>query len=329
MRIFVTQPIVEAPLRRLRELPGVEVEVNPDSSRILSRDRLLQAAARADVICCLLHDRIDAEVVDAGANLQLIANGAVHPANIDVARATARGIAVTTIPSIVTEATADLHWAILMAAARRIPEADRSLRAGMFPGSQSLHFAGRMVAGKTIGIVGFGDIGRSVTRRAHGFGMRVLYNKRQALAPSEEAELGVEYRDLDALLRESDFVSLHASYHPGTHHLIGAPQLALMKPTSYLVNTARGPIVDEAALVEALRVRRIAGAALDVYEREPEVHAGLLDLDNVVLTPHLGSATLETREAIATAIVDNVTAFLRGERPPNLVNPEVLGSALS
>ncbi|TAM59835.1 D-glycerate dehydrogenase [bacterium] len=329
MRIFVTQPVVEAPLRRLRALPGVEVAVNPDSSRILPRDRLLQEAARADVLCCLLHDRIDAEVVDAGTSLRLIANGAIHPANIDVARATARGIAVTTIPSIVTEATADLHWAILMAVARRIPEADRGIRAGTFPGSQSLHFAGRMVAGKTIGIVGFGDIGRAVARRAHGFGMRVLYNKRQALAPSEETELQVEYRALEALLRESDFVSLHASYHPGTHHLIGPAQLALMQPTSYVVNTARGPIVDEAALVEALRTRSIAGAALDVYEREPEVHAGLLGLDNVVLTPHVGSATLETREAIAAAIVDNVTAFLRGERPPHLVNPEAFGSASS
>jgi len=320
-RVFVTQPIPEAALERLRSV--AEVRVHGDASRILPKDRLLEEVASCEVLYCLLHDRVDREVIEAGKNLKLIATSAVVPANVEVAAATERGIPVTVIPNVVVEATADLQWGLLIAVARRIVEADRALRAGLFPGSQSMYFVGGEVNGKTLGTIGLGAIGRAIVERARGFRMRILYTKRNRLSPEEERALGVEYRALDDLLRESDFVVINASYHPGTYHLVGARELGLMKPTAYLINTARGPIVDEDALVEALKARRIAGAALDVYEQEPQVHPELLTLDNVVLTPHIGSAARETRERIASIVVDNILAFLRGERPPNLYNPEV------
>jgi glyoxylate reductase len=194
----------------------------------------------------------------------------------------------------------------------------------MFPGSQSLQFAGAEVNGRTLGTIGLGAIGTGIARRAQGFGMRVLYTKRNRLSAAEEQVLSLHYRSLDDLLRESDFVVINASFHAGTTHLIGPRELSLMKPTAYLINTARGPIVDEQALVDALKARRIAGAGLDVFEHEPEVHRDLPGLDNVVLTPHLGSITTETLERIASTVVDNILAFLRGDRPPNIYNPEVL-----
>ena len=325
MRIFVTQPLLGSAIQRLRALG--DVTVFPDASRILPHDVLLNETATADVLCCLLQDRIDREVLDAGRSLRLIATGVVVPGNIDMAYATERGIPVTSIPNIVAETTADLQFGLLMAISRRIVEGDKALRAGVFPGSQSIHFAGGDVGGRTLGSIGLGAIGRAVARRARGFGMKVLYTQRRPLSPAEEQELGVTHSPLDDLLRESDFITLNASYHPGTHHLIGPRELGLMKPTAYLINTARGPIVDEAALAEALAGGRIAGAALDVYEREPEVHPALLGLSNVVLTPHLGSATRSVRERIASIIADNVEAFVQGGRLPNLCNPEVLGAA--
>ncbi len=325
MRIFVTQPLLGKAIQRLQALG--DVKVFPDASRILPRDVLLNEVATADVLCCLLQDRIDREVLDAGRSLRLIATGVVVPGNIDMAYATERGIPVTSIPNIVAETTADLQFGLLMAISRRIVEGDKALRAGVFPGSQSIHFAGGDVGGRTLGSVGLGAIGRAVARRARGFGMKVLYTQRHPLSPAEEQDLGVTYSPPDDLLRESDFITLNAGYHPGTHHLIGPRELGLMKPTAYLINTARGPIVDEAALAEALAGGRIAGAALDVYEREPEVHPALLGLSNVVLTPHLGSATRSVRERIASVIADNVEAFVQGGRLPNLCNPEVLGAA--
>lgn len=321
VKVFVTQPVFEAALARLRE--AAEVRVNPDSSRILPRDVLLREVADCDVLYCLLHDRIDREVIDAGVRLRLIASSAIHPANIDVAAATARRIPVTVIPNVVAEATADLQWGLLLAVARRIAEADRAVRRGLFPGSQSMHFLGGDVFGKTLGTVGLGAIGRGIAARAHGFGMRVLYTKPRRLSDAEEQTLGVEYRPLADLLGESDFVTINAPYQPATHHLIGAAELARMKPTAYLINTARGPIVDEAALVDALRRRLIAGAGLDVYEREPMVSPELLEMDHVVLTPHIGSAARETRARVADIVVDNILAVLRGERPALVANPEV------
>jgi glyoxylate reductase len=320
-RIFVTQPIPEKALARLREV--AEVELNADSTRIITKPELMAALEQNDYLVCLLHDRVDAQVIGTNPNLKLIASMAVTPAGVDVAAASARRIPVTHIPPFVTEATADLHWALLLAVARRVVEGDRALRSGIFPGSQSMHFIGGEVNGKTLGIVGFGSIGGAVARRARGFAMRILYTKRHRLDEAREVALGIEYRSLDELLKESDFVSVNAALSPETVHLIGERELRLMRPSAYLINTARGPIVDEKALVRALEEKRIGGAALDVYEHEPMVEPGLINLPSVVLTPHLGSAALDTRERIARILVENVIAVVEGRRPPNLYNPEI------
>ena len=321
--IFVTQPIPEGALARLRALG--QVEINPDPLHMITKQELSAALRRNEYLVCLLHDRVDAEVIAASPRLRLIASMAITPAGVDVAAATARRIPVTTIPPLVTEATADLHWALLLAVARRVVESDRGLRAGLFPGSQSVYFVGGEVHGKTLGIIGLGRIGEAVARRAQGFGMRILYTKRQRLAPEGEAALGVEYRSLDALLGESDFVSVNVALTPDTVHLIGPRELGLMRPSAFLVNTARGPIVDEQALVRALESGQIAVAALDVFEHEPRVEPGLIALPNVVLTPHIGSAARDTREQIAGIVADNVAAVIEGRRPPNLYNPEIYG----
>jgi glyoxylate reductase len=320
-RVLISQPIPASAMDRLRGM--AEVEVGEESSRIMPRAELLERIRRADCLFHLMHDAIDAELIAAGNDLRVIASMAIVPATVDVAAATARGIPVTTIPPIVTEATADMHWALLLAVARRVVEGDGALRRGVFPGSQSHYFAGAAVHEKTIGIIGLGRIGRAVARRARGFAMTILYVKRTRLPEAEERDLGVTYVPLEDLLRRTDFVSLNTTFTPETHHLIGARELSLMKPTAFLINTARGPIVDEGALVEALRTRRIAGAGLDVFEEEPRVHPGLLTLNQVVLTPHLGSAVGELRERMAHVVVDNIQAVIRGERPPNLYNPEV------
>ena len=323
-KIFVTQPIPAKSLARLQEVGSVEH--NPNSAHIMTKPELIAALRRNDYLFCLLHDTVDAEVINASPNLKLIASMAIIPVGIDVAAATARHIPVTTIPSIVTEATADLHWALLLAVARGVVEGDRVLRSGIFPGGQSMHFVGSEVNGKTLGIVGLGSIGEAVARRARGFGMRLLYTKRHRLDEARETALGVEYRSLDDLLRESDFVSINAALSPETVHLISDREFGLMRPSAYLVNTARGPIVDEKALVRALEEKRIAGAALDVYEHEPMVERGLINSPNVVLTPHLGSATRDTRERMAAIVVDNIVAMAEGHRPPNLYNPEIYSS---
>ena len=320
-RVYLTQPIPERPLGRLRDI--AEVTYNPDPLHIVSADELAAGLSAADVLFCLLHDRVDAPLLARSPRLRLIASMAIIPANIDVAAATARRIPVTVIPPLVTEATADVTMALLLAAARRVVEGDRLVRSGVFPGGQSTYLIGGTVHGKTLGIVGLGAIGRAVARRARGFGMRVLYVKRARLAAAEERALGIEWAPLSDLLTEADFVSIHALQSADTHHLIGAAALRRMKPTAYLINTSRGPLVDEAALVTALREGWIAGAGLDVYEHEPRVSAGLLALTNVVLAPHIGSADRETRDRIAGVVVDNIAAFLAGDRPPNVVNPEV------
>ncbi len=325
--IFVTQPVPERALSRLREV--ATVRVFPDTLQIVPYDRLREEVSRSDVLYCLLHDRVDAGIIGAGSRLRLIASSAITPAHVDVAAATARKIPVTHIPNIVADATADLQWGLLVATARRIVEADRALRRGTFPGAQSMHFVGGEIHGATLGTIGLGAIGSRIAGRARAFGMRVLYTKRHRLAPEEERQMGVEFHALEALLHDSDFVVINATFSPDTRHLIGAAQLAMMKPTAYLINTARGPIVNEAALVDALRGRRIAGAGLDVYENEPQVHPGLRDLENVVLTPHIGSADRATRERVAAIVADNILAFLRGQRPPNVYNPQVFASESS
>jgi glyoxylate reductase len=321
-RVFITQPIAPSAIERLRTV--AEVAWNPDAVHTMTKDELRAAVRENDILFCLLPDRVDADVIAANPQLRVIASMKLTPSDIDVVAATARRIPVTVIPPIVTEATADLHFGLLLAVARRVVEGDRLLRAGVFPGAQSTHLEGAFVWGKTIGLVGGGGrIGRAVARRARGFSMRILYWGPRRISESEERELGLDYVMLDRLLAESDFVSIHAPLKPETHHLIGARELALMKPTAFIVNTARGPIVNEEALVRALTDRRIAGAGLDVYEHEPRVEAALLAMSNVVLTPHLGSAVAELREAMAHVVVDNIVAVLEGRTPPNCCNPEI------
>ena len=321
-RVFVTQPIAASALKRLRAL--ARVTVNPDDTRILPKKALLAAVAKADILFSLLHDRVDRDVLAANAKLRAVTSMAVTPDAIDVAEATARGIAVTVIPPIVGEATADLNFGLMIAVARRMLEGDRLLRKGGFPGSQSNRLAGAAVSGKVLGLIGGGGrIGRAVAQRAHGFSMRVLYWTPRRKPPGDEQDFGLTYVPLDQLLAESDFVSLHPPLSPQTRHLIGARELRLMKRTAFLINTARGPIVDEAALVRALQGKRIAGAGLDVHEHEPKVAAALRKMPNVVLTPHMGSAVASLREVMANIVVDNIAAILDGKPPPNCVNPEV------
>jgi glyoxylate reductase len=321
-RIFVTQPVSETALKRLRAV--AKVKVFPDASRIIPERTLLQEVRHADILFCLLHDKIDRAVVTANPQLRLVAAQSITPSNIDVKAATQRRIPVTVTAPVTTEATADLNFGLMLAVARRILEGDRAVRAGKFPGGQSAHLMGSYVWGKTIGLIGGGGlIGKAVARRAHGFSMRVLYWTPRRKSESEEREAGLTYVPLEQLLRESDFVSLHSPLNARTRHQIGARELRLMKKTAFLINTARGAIVDEVALVRALKTKQIAGAGLDVFEHEPKVDKRLKAMSNVVLTPHLGSATPQVREEMAKIVVDNILAFLEGRKLPNCVNPQV------
>jgi glyoxylate reductase len=323
--IFVTQPVAESALERLRAVASVQVF--PDDSRVISKATLIAALKEADILFCLLHDNIDKAVITANPKLRHIAAQSISPSNIDVAEATARRIPVTVVPPVTTEATADLNFGLMLAVARRMVEGDRLVRAGKFPGGQSRHLLGSFVWGKTIGLIGGGGlIGKAVARRAQGFGMRVLYWTPRRKPVHEEREAGLTFMPLDQLLAESDFVSLHSPLNKETRHQIGMRELSLMKPTAFLINTARGAIVDEAALVRALAERKIAGAGLDVFEHEPVVDPALLEMSNVVLIPHLGSAVAEVRERMANIVVDNIIAILDGQRPPNCVNPEVFAA---
>jgi glyoxylate reductase len=321
-RIFITQPVAQSAIERLRAV--ADVELNPDSVHIVTKDELLDAVRRHDILFCLLHDKVDGDVIAANPNLRAVASMKITPSDIDVAVATSRRIPVTVISPIVTEATADINFALLLAVARRLVEGDRLVRAGIFPGAQSSHLLGAGVFGKVIGLIGGGGrIGRAVAKRAHGFSMRTLYWTPRRKPESEEREAGLVYVPLDQLLAESDFVSVHAPFTAETRHLVGERELRLMKPTAFLINTSRGPIVDEAALIRALAERRIAGAGLDVFEHEPHVDPALLTMPNVVLTPHLGSAVAELRESMANVVVDNILAVLDGRQPPNCWNKEI------
>jgi glyoxylate reductase len=322
-RIFVTQPVADSAIKRLRAIGSVKVFA--DDSRIIPHKTLIGAVKKADILFCLLHDKIDRAVVAANPKLRMIAAQSISPSNIDVAEATARGIPVSVVPPLTTEATADMTFGLMLAVARRMMEGDRLVRAGKFPGGQSRHLLGSIVHGKTIGLIGGGGlIGKAVAKRARGFDMRVLYSTPRRRPEAEEREAGLEYVPLDQLLRESDFVSLHQPLNPTTRHQIGTRELGLMKKTAFIVNTARGPIIEEAALVRALKAKKIAGAGLDVFEFEPKVSDVLKKMKNVVLAPHLGSATVEVRGQMANVVVDNVQALLEGRVPPNCVNPQVL-----
>jgi len=323
VKIFVTQPIAASALQRLRAV--ADVKVNPVSNRVIAHKALVAAAKKHDIVFSLLHDKVDKAVFAANPKLRMLASQSITPDNIDVAAATVRRIPVTVVPPIVAEATADINFGLMLTVARRMVEGDRLVRRSTFPGSQSNHLAGSAVYGRTLGLIGGGGrIGRAVARRAHGFGMRVLYWGPRRKSEEIERESHLTYMELDRLLEESDFVSLHSPLKPETHHQIGARELSLMKPTAFLINTARGKIVDEKALVKALAKGTIAGAGLDVFENEPKVPRQLVRMANVVLTPHLGSAITEVREKMANIVVDNILALLDGRRPPNIVNPEVL-----
>jgi glyoxylate reductase len=317
-RVLITRPIPE-PASTL--LAGVADQlIISDEDRPLTFEELEQAVRGFDAVLCMLHDPIDVRVLEASKGCRIFANVAVGYNNIDVTEATRLGILVTNTPGVLTEATADLTWSLILAVSRRVAEGDRVMRAGLFTGWGPNYMLGGDVTGQTLGLVGPGRIATAVAERAAGFKMTLLYQGRRE-SPTLEA-LGARRVELDELLIQSDFVSLHVPLSPETTHLIDAKKLTLMKPSAYLINTARGPVVDEAALVSALKAGQIAGAGLDVYEREPAMVKGLAECENTVLLPHLGSATLRTRSNMSRIASENVIAVLEGRRPPNLVNPD-------
>jgi glyoxylate reductase len=320
-RIVVTRRI-PAPAIELLETAAADVWCSPHD-RPLTGEELHEAVAGADAVLTLLPDRVDGAFLDAaGPQLRCVANVAVGYDNVDVDAATERGVVVTNTPGVLTNATADLAIALILNVTRRLGEGERTVRRGERWSWDMFFLLGASIEGKTLGIVGLGAIGRATARRARAFGMEIVYAGRRRAPEAVEAELGgAQHLELDELLARADVVSIHAPLTPATHHLIDAARLQLMRPEAYLVNTARGPIVDEPALVEALRRGAIAGAALDVFEHEPDVHPGLLELDNVVLLPHLGSATVETRTAMAVLAARNALAVLGGKAPPTPVNP--------
>ncbi len=300
-----------------------EVEYN-DSPSGLSADELRAAVVGKQAVICQLTDRIDAGFINSGSDLKVIANVAVGFDNIDIAAATERGIVVTNTPGVLTDTTADLAFTLMLSAARRIAEADRFLRAGRWQQWEIDMMVGHDIHGHTLGIYGFGRIGQGMARRARGFDMRVVYFDEQRASPEQETALGVEYVDRDTLFRESDFVSIHVPLTEKTRHAVSRDEFELMRPSAVLVNTSRGPVVDEKALAVALKQGQIASAGLDVFEDEPVVEPGLLALDNVVLVPHIGSASIKTRTRMCTMAAENAVAVLSGQRPPNPVNPHVL-----
>jgi len=291
---------------------SIDVDYN-DSDTALSKSDLIQRLRDKDGLICHIISSIDDEVLAASSTLKVVSNVAVGFNNIDVAAARKRSVIVTNTPDVLTETTADFAWALLMAAGRRVVEADDFARSGQWQRWRWDLLWGQDIHGKTLGILGFGRIGRAVARRARGFNMRVLYHDTVRCEPAVEREVGATYADQEAVLRESDFVTLHTLFIPETRHLINERTLRLMKKTAILVNAARGPIVDEAALVRALSEGWIAGAGLDVFEEEPKIHPGLLPLKNVVLAPHIASASFDTRLAMATLAVRNCLAVLDGK----------------
>lgn len=320
-RVLVTRHVYPATIPILQEHCVVDYHDHQDG---LDTARLTRRLQHAHGVVCQLTDPLDAAVIAAAPQLRVISQIAVGVDNIDVAAATARRIVVTHTPGVLTEATADLTFALLLATARRLPEAERFLRAGQWQRWHVDLLCGADVHGRTLGIVGFGRIGQAVARRARGFGMRVLYCSRSAAPAELEHKLGAHRVPLDLLLRESDFVSLHVPSTADTHHLIGVEQLCAMKRSAFLINTARGAVVDERALVAALEEGLIAGAGLDVFAAEPQVPAALLALPNVVLLPHVGSAVTSVRSLMCALAARDCVAVLTGERPRHAVNPEVL-----
>jgi glyoxylate reductase len=315
-RVLVTRRLLPEALAFLNEHAEVDGGTDPQG---FSRANLKKKIGDKDGLLSLLVDRIDREIIGAAPKLRMIANCAVGVDNIDLQAARERGILVSNTPGVLTEATADLTWALILAAARMIPQADRFTRQGRFRGWELDLFLGKEVSGRRLGIIGLGRIGQAVARRAAGFEMEIVYHDPRRLPPETEVGLRAAWLPLDELLRTADIVTIHAALGPSTIHLLSADKLRLMKRDAILVNVARGPIVDEAALASALENGKLGAAALDVYEREPEIDPRLPALDNVVLLPHIGSATRQTRLAMAMMAARNLVQGLRGERPDNLV----------
>lgn len=320
--VLVTRRLPEAGMALIREAAEVRLW---EEDRPLPPDKLREMVRGVHGIVCLLTDPLTREVIAAaGSNLRVISTMAVGYDNIDLEAATRRGVLVANTPGVLTEATADLTWALLLSLSRRIVEGDRLVREGKFAGWSPTLLVGGDFHGKILGIVGLGRIGKAVARRAMGFGMDVLFHNRRKVPEEELAGLRARQVPLPELLRLSDYVSLHCPLNPESHHLIDRQALERMKPSAYLVNVARGPVVDEAAVVQALREGKIAGAALDVYEHEPELSAGLAELPNVILAPHLGSASQETRDKMSVMAAQNLITGLAGEIPPFCLNPDAV-----
>lgn len=319
-KVFLTRRLPEAVMSRLAA--ETDLASHPED-RVATKAEIIAGLRGREALLCNITDKIDAEIL-ASPGLRVVANFGVGFNNIDVAAATQLRIPVTNTPGVLTEATADLAFALMLAAARRVGEGERLVRAGLWTGWEPLQLLGSDVSGATLGLLGFGRIGQAMAKRARAFDMKLVYWNRTRLSPAEEAAAGATYLPRDEVLASSDFISLHVAYTPDTHHLVNAAALALMRPNAVLINTARGPVVDEKALVAALRERRIGGAGLDVFEREPALEPGLAQLENCVLLPHLGSATIGTRSRMGQIALDNLLAVCAGLRPANCVNPAVL-----
>ncbi|MCP6761386.1 MAG: D-glycerate dehydrogenase [Fischerella sp. CENA71] len=319
-KVFITRRL-PTQLHRLEEVANVEVWPERQAPPY---EVLLEKAKEIDGLLCLLTDQIDQQLIEVSKSLKVISQMAVGFDNIDILTATARRIPVGNTPGVLTDATADLTWALLMAAARRVVEADRFVRSHLWQTWEPDLLLGPDIAGATLGIVGFGRIGQAVARRAKGFNMRIIYTSKHKCKPELEQSLGVEFANFVSLLQTSDFVTIHTPLSAETYHLFGEAEFALMKQSAILINTARGAIVDPDALYQALRTGEIAGAAIDVTEPEPiPTDSPLLTVDNLIIIPHIGSASRPTREKMANMAIDNLIAGLRGERLPNCVNPEV------
>jgi len=314
-KIFITRNIPQPALDRLAEVFDISIHAN---DKAIGRQQLMEAVKDMDALLCLLTDSIDKELLEAAPRLKCVSNLAVGFNNIDLEYANSRNIAVCNTPGVLTETTADLTWALLLACARRVVEADNYARSGRFEGWEPLLMLGVDVFSKTLGIIGMGRIGSAVARRAEGFGMKVLWFDPQ-VDPKTVSDK-YERADLRHLCSSSDFISIHVPLTPDTHHLVNSELLSLMRPTAVLINTARGPIVDEEALIKALRDKKIAAAGLDVFENEPEIPAELLELENAVLLPHIGSASIETRTKMALMAAENAIAVIQGTEPPARVN---------
>ena len=318
-KILVTREVFDETLDYLRGHCDVQ---DNQADTPLTPEALASAVAGKDGLMCCLTDRVDAALLQKAPQLKVVANIAVGYNNIDVPACTTRGVMATNTPGVLDDSTADLAWALILGTARRITEVERRVRNGEWTGWRLKQWLGVDVHHATLGIIGMGRIGQVIARRALGFDMKVLYHNRNRIAPELERKCNASYAALDEVLAQSDFVVLQVPYSPATHHLIGAAQLAKMKRSAILINSTRGGVVDDAALVEVLKKGTIRGAGLDVFENEPKLHAGFLALDNVVLAPHVGSSTEATRKAMAMLAAKNLVAALRGEVPPNLLNPE-------